>query len=111
MSQCKIAKLKSENTNYFKPVVARHYGQAPKVKMAKVKFEHELKAALTYGCLNACQLILDNHDEDPYESIDEMRGDLIELMCNAHAEIKKTLGLKIPDFSVESALTRYGDYK
>ena len=103
----KIAEIQKENASYFRPVVARHYRAAPKIKMARPKFEKELKCALTYGALNVCQTLLDAHEKDPYNSVDEIRGDLMLLLADTHKQIKKDLGLKIPGFDLDSAMRKY----
>lgn len=103
----KIAELKRENDNYFMPIIQRHYGGAPKVKMARSKFEKELRCALAYGTLNVCQTLLDAHQKDPYNSVDELRGDLQLLLVESHKQIKKELNLKIPGFELDNALRKY----
>lgn len=105
---CRITEIKKENHNYYMPIIKRHYMGADKVKLARTKFEKEIKCALTYGALNAVQTILDAHKADPYKSVDEISGDLQMILVDTHKTIKRELGLKIPDFTLDHAIAKYG---
>ena len=52
------------------------YGDSPKVKLSKAKFEDNSKYAHLIGRAFTCEKLLERHKQDPYESIEVLLGDL-----------------------------------
>lgn len=52
------------------------YGDAPKLKINKDKFKNNSEYAHLIGRAFACETIMRRHNANPYETVDEILGDL-----------------------------------
>lgn len=92
----------NESTLFSKMHTKSLYGQAPKLKINREKFQSNSSYAHLIGRAFACEKIIERHKLEPYESVDVLLGDLqIELTTCMNKFREKALFHKSDKFHVE----------
>lgn len=66
-----------ENSNNFSKIHTRtFYGDAPKLKVSREKFQNNSYYAHLIGRAFSCELLIKKHQAEPYQSVDELLGDI-----------------------------------
>ena len=90
------------NKEYAEIATRSVFGQSDKRKISRRVFHKELVNAARYGNINGIQAIASKHKKDPYQSVDEMLGDLEILACEESRKMKIDLNLKVPFIQVDN---------
>lgn len=95
-----------ETPQGFSRVIAEgRYGQAPKLKLTKVKYRQDLETAYRKGMIEAVSRVLSAHSSEPYETVDLMVGDLQILLHEQLNAINDFFGYKpIDRISLENVI-------
>lgn len=87
-----------ETPNGFSKIIADgRYGQAPKLKLTKVKYRKDMETCYRKGMIEAASRILEAHNKGEYESMDVMVGDLQVIIHDNLNAINDFFGFKPVD--------------
>lgn len=69
--------------NLSKSVIEARFGQADRIKISRKHFAHDIDSCVLSGRSEAIEKILNRHMANPYQSVDEIIGDLqLDLLAN-----------------------------
>lgn len=87
-------------------VAIAKYKDAPRVKLAKKEYENTLRSMHLSAKINLSEILLRMHKTNPYQSIDELIGDLQVVLVNSWKEFRTlNFDVEMGSLSIEDLIS------
>ena len=106
-----LCRVQAEHKGFVDAVVYTTFGTTSTKNPKKIKipaFAEAIDGAWAHGIVTVTEAILNEHKENPYKNIDEMRGDLMVMLETSYARLRSGIcGARLPLRTIAEIIDTY----